>query len=196
MKAFDFSSLTTPVQEDSHLITYCFEMIASAWDGFSVIIVIIFFASLLPCLLSITEMREIVWIAILAVVIIKELFCSYFKFKEKKNHCSFSLFSALNVIHYGRFLCSCSSWGRSWFRWLIAEGSRSSCSDVHWGQEFHSQFKPEVIFLSSSPSSGEGTWAYREGVLLDMAGVLSLTLPRPPAMWFVVSSVPQAAFLP
>lgn len=80
MKTFDFSSFITPVQEDSHLITYCFEMTASAWDDFSIIIVTIFFASLLPCLLSITEMREIVPIAILALVIIKELFCSYFRF--------------------------------------------------------------------------------------------------------------------
>lgn len=167
MKTFDFSSFITPVQEDSHLITYCFEMTASAWDDFSIIIVIIFFclSSPMPLVYNRDEgnrsnsnpstsnnQRTILFL---------------FQIQRKKNHCSFSLFSALNVIHYGHFLCSCSSWGRSWFRWLIAEGSKSSRSDVHRGQESHSQFKPAAIFfvfLSQQWKRGMGvSWGCSAG---------------------------------
>lgn len=51
---------------------------------------------------------------------------------EAKKFFFFALFSTHNVMHYGHLLRSCSFWGRSWFGWLIAGGSRSSPFCVRW----------------------------------------------------------------
>lgn len=73
------------------------------------------FSPALPCLLPITEVREIIPTAIPELVIIKELFL-FQNQREKIIAPFFSLlYSTLNMIHYSRFLHSCSFWGRWWY---------------------------------------------------------------------------------